>query len=740
MKGASRGFAPDVPDDALRDHIANILRSTGFARSDRLKRFLTYAIERSRAGDIESLKEYSVALRVFDRRADYDPKIDAVVRVEARRLRSRLEQYYATDGSNDLIRIRFPRGTYVPQILSEGARPAATKLVPSLQSIPRPWLLLAGGLVGLAAAVVAFHLPLRRHTAATITRLVFDSTAAVEPAISRDGRTLAYASDQAGNVDIWMRRLDSTQTRRLTSDPAVDTSPDFSPDSSQLAFRSDRNGGGVYLLSITDGSERLLAPLGRSPKFSPDGKWIAYWTGQSHHFQGKVFLVPVKGGKPLRLAADLADAKQPVWSSDGKTLLVYGSRVRSLAGGAVPGAMDLFVVPVEGGPARESGWTKALHYAGIWSQGPVAWDGSIVQFSAMTVPTTDFSSLTQPSANLWRAPLSQDRARIEGQAQRVTFGAAFEQSSAIDRSGGAVFASTHYSVNILETRLVDDARAQSPGPAFSGPGSYVMPALSRDGSTLIALSDRSGQVDVWLKNLRTGEERAVTSTAAIERSPQISDDGANVFFGIRQGGLYPMYRVSSRGGTPDKVCADCGTLSDISPDGKYVLYHAGEPWSVYCLDVKRGRKVLLGSKLRRTYSSRFSPDGKWIAFHADTGEDDMPRRIFVVPFRPNVAIPEEKWIPITDGQRRDSDVSWSGDGSTLFFFSDRDGNRCIWAMRLNPQTREPSGVAFPLIHLHRFSRYAPEAIGFGVSTAAGRLVFGAVELTSTVFRAEAAKR
>jgi Tol biopolymer transport system component len=281
---------------------------------------------------------------------------------------------------------------------------------------------------------------------------------------------------------------------------------------------------------------------------------------------------------------------------------------------------------------------------------------------------------------------------------------------------------------------------QPPHAAFSGAGSYVMPRLSRDGTTLIALSDRAGQVDIWLKDLHTGGERAITSTSDIERSPQVSGDGATVFFGKREGGLYPTYRVRANGGRPEKVCSDCGTLSDTSPDGRYVLYHGGEPWSAYAFEIASGRKTMIGSKTRRVYSSRFSPDGKWIAFHTDTGDDARPRQIFVTAFAAETAVREEKWIPITSGLRSDFDVSWSADGSTLFFFSDRDGNRCIWGTRLNPQTKKPLGTAFSVVHLHRFNAHAPEGIGLGISSAAGRLVFGAVDLRSTLFRAEAFNR
>ena len=52
-----------------------------------------------------------------------------------------------------------------------------------------------------------------------------------------------------------------------------------------------------------------------------------------------------------------------------------------------------------------------------------------------------------------------------------------------------------------------------------------------------------------------------------------------------------MYRMRAKGGDPEKVCADCGTPSDVSPRGEYVLYHAGDPWSAYCLNLTTGEKT-----------------------------------------------------------------------------------------------------------------------------------------------------
>jgi Tol biopolymer transport system component len=246
----------------------------------------------------------------------------------------------------------------------------------------------------------------------------------------------------------------------------------------------------------------------------------------------------------------------------------------------------------------------------------------------------------------------------------------------------------------------------------------------------------------WVKDLRTGEERAVTNTTAIERGPLISSDGATIFFGIRDGPLYPMYKVSVRGGAPQKVCGDCGSLADVSPDDKYVLYHRGDPWSAYSLNLGTGDRTLIVGHKYRTYSSRFSPDGKWITFQTDSGRDEAPRQIFAAPFVPDHLTPESEWISITDRRQRDFAPSWSADGAVLYFLSDRDGNRCIWAMRLNQQTKHPIADAFPVLHLHRMATHIPSAVGagaLGISVAHGRLIFGAEELSSAIYRANIPK-
>ena len=100
--------------DEIRAELGRVLASEGFANAERMSKFLGYVVERSLAGEGEQIKEYAIGVDVFGRDASYDPRLDSIVRVEARRLRSKVEEYYAGPGrANDVI-IQLRRGSYVP--------------------------------------------------------------------------------------------------------------------------------------------------------------------------------------------------------------------------------------------------------------------------------------------------------------------------------------------------------------------------------------------------------------------------------------------------------------------------------------------------------------------------------------------------------------------------------------------------------------------------------------------------
>jgi adenylate cyclase len=98
----------------VRAQLERVLSNRDFSRNDRLSRFLRFVVERHLEGRDSELKESLIAIEVFGRKPDYDPKEDAIVRTEAMRLRARLSKYYAGEGSGDPLIIELPKGGYTP--------------------------------------------------------------------------------------------------------------------------------------------------------------------------------------------------------------------------------------------------------------------------------------------------------------------------------------------------------------------------------------------------------------------------------------------------------------------------------------------------------------------------------------------------------------------------------------------------------------------------------------------------
>lgn len=140
--GNSDSNGSNAPSDsAVLDQLEQILSSADFASSARLKKLLRYIVEESLAGRSSQLKEYTIAVDVFDRDQSFDPQTSSIVRVEASRLRGKLEKYNALSGRNDPVRIDLPAGAYVPIFTNATANQTAdvTGETSASPVPPQPW-------------------------------------------------------------------------------------------------------------------------------------------------------------------------------------------------------------------------------------------------------------------------------------------------------------------------------------------------------------------------------------------------------------------------------------------------------------------------------------------------------------------------------------------------------------------------------------------------------------------------
>jgi hypothetical protein len=140
------------------------------ARSPQLAGFLRYVVERTLAGEESGIKAYSVAVDVFGRPQNFDPQSDPIVRVQARRLRSLLDQYYREAGADAAIRIALPVGRYVPVFewwrgsreedeRGDGGRGVEDAPIRAQRAVPLPAILVGAALLLMAlAGIVIFVL------------------------------------------------------------------------------------------------------------------------------------------------------------------------------------------------------------------------------------------------------------------------------------------------------------------------------------------------------------------------------------------------------------------------------------------------------------------------------------------------------------------------------------------------------------------------------------------------------
>jgi TolB-like protein/Flp pilus assembly protein TadD len=118
-----------LPDQDVHEQLARLLASKTFLQVDRLKRFARFIVQEALAGRGADLKEYVIGVQVFEREQSFDPRTDPIVRVQARRLRARLDRYYREEGHADAVVIELPKGGYAPSFRRrEGTVPAPASL------------------------------------------------------------------------------------------------------------------------------------------------------------------------------------------------------------------------------------------------------------------------------------------------------------------------------------------------------------------------------------------------------------------------------------------------------------------------------------------------------------------------------------------------------------------------------------------------------------------------------------
>jgi len=621
-------------------------------------------------------------------------------------------------------------------VVSNASVPPAAALGGAARARRRSVAAIASITVGLAVVGVSSAWLLTRgerdagtRSETPILRLTSDSGLTTDAALSSDGKLVAYSSDRGlnGQQDLYVKQVAGGQPIRLTTDGAGNQRPDFSPDGSKIVFRSDRDGGGIYEIGALGGDARLIVRGGYDPKFSPDGSHVAYWVGDAGVAaavpgSGAVWVVPVSGGPPQPVGTSFTAARHPIWSPDGKHLLVTGY---ASAKAFESSSLDWWRVPIGGGDAARTGAYDAMTRAGLGSISLVAPRPACWLAASNTVV---FAARSGDASSLFEVAISPATGRVGG-LKRFTIGAGNETSPSC-AAGGAVAFTKGESRRDVWSLAVDLDRGTVKGsleritenPALRGYAS-----LSRNGRYIAFSSDQSGGTEkIWVRDLVTGKESIVASSSFRQRYPVIDASGTRIAFSVNEKDKRVVY-VSTSGGVPEKLCEGCLRATDWSRDEKTLLVFGGNPYQIDVLDVASHQQTpLLKHPTRQLLYGRYSPDFRWVSFSIRT----EPNRglIAVAPLDASKPVHESDWITIAESGSEDW-ANWSPDGKTLYFTSSRDGHYCLWGQRLEPTSHRPVGQAFAVQHLHGRVSYQQD----GWSAGAGRFALVLTEDTGNIW-------
>jgi Tol biopolymer transport system component len=596
------------------------------------------------------------------------------------------------------------------------------------------WAAAAGAV--LLAAALSWLAASRFHNRSAqrpylLTRLAAAGGLTEYPALSPDGRFVAFASDRAGhgNLDIWVQPAEGSDPVQLTFGPANEYQPVFSPDGTQVVFRSEESGGGLYTVSALGGKPRLLAFGGRDPNFSPDGKWLAFWVGNPGASllagSAQAFVIPASGGAARPIASSLEASNSPVWDPGGQSLICVGRGKGTREIGwwiaefnrqsVRPTTLNSYMLSLGLREPQGSEWMR-----------PIAW---------LPDRTLLISAKQGDSNNIWGIRVAGDGTALDA-PRRWTGGTALELHAngvvAADGRLRLAYDALHVNTSVRSVALTPaGAQAGSPQVLLGEYANIGSPSLSADGSKLAFSSRQPDRLFIRVMDL--GSRQTVT-VATISGSrfarPILSGDGRTLAYWAANTG----YLIWATGGVPETVCTHCGPPTDVAFDGSAALFEPGDVTNqlLLCARQAEPRRVarIVDAPSMYVSAGRWSPDRRWILF---CGVQNRRKTIYLAPAAPDGAARTSQLVAVS-GEGYDAwEPAWSRDGRHVYFVARTDGFGCIWGRDIDPATGRPTGAAFPVAHFHQAREMVQGSVAnlgeIGLSVARQFLVFSVTETT-----------
>jgi Tol biopolymer transport system component len=361
----------------------------------------------------------------------------------------------------------------------------------------------------------------------------------------------------------------------------------------------------------------------------------------------------------------------------------------------------------------------------------VPWEGTISDWDGNRVI---FSARKGLQTNLWEVALNPRTFKASGQPRQLTLGEARDIDPTL--AGGGTLAYTQL-VGALHLWRIENA--QIPGGSVASkltedPSVDITPFISSNGRWLVFSRGWGDHRDAWMKDMNSMTEAPLLASGMEMMSPIIDDTGKILAFEAREKGR-PSIFTSIQGGAPKRLCTGCSLPTSWFDTNRGILYREGSPSSIYMIDPQTGERHLVLKQDGVSLSEpSWSPQTEYLLFTRQ-GEAQGKKQIFAVRFPRSTASAEGRWIPVTGASESSDRPRWSGDGKTIFYVSTSDGFSCLWAQSFNPETGEPVGTPFAVMHYHNrrnsIDVIAPRS--FNLSVAGNSIYYNLGESSSSIW-------
>jgi eukaryotic-like serine/threonine-protein kinase len=546
----------------------------------------------------------------------------------------------------------------------------------------RQWLLAAGvGIVACVAIVGGYFIGSEKRPVPvqpTIIQLTDFPGKTSYPSLSPDGSTVLYVRSVGGRSHIFAQATSrgAAVVDLSVNSPADDTQPAFSPDGKQIAFRSERDGGGIFLMPAHGGKVRRLTDFCFHPAWSPNGKEIACSTAsianpQNRPIVSEVFRLNVATRARRRITH--GDAAQPSWSPHGQRIAYWSVLPQT-------GRRVIWTVAAEGGaaiPVIDDGY---LNWSPVWSP-----DGLYLYFAS------DRSGVM----NLWRVPIDEGSGHTRGDSELVTTSQQACILPSLSHDGRQIAYASDGSRTTLEKVGFDPVAGRvtgSPTVIVSTSGVIASFDASPDGRWL-TYQLSTPREDLFNVRPDGSDLQRIIGDEHKNRLPRFSPDSSHIAFYSNRSGKYEIWTIGVK---------DHRLIQETSIPGGFVNTPLWSPIQKMLACEVAGREALLD--LTRPLRERFpiflplpdertsfvayswSADGKWLA--GERQRDDGSH----IPGISLYSLVDKKYINLTS---HGGSPLWLHDNLRLLYFED---NRFLLldsrTARSKPVITSPAGSTY----------------------------------------------